>query len=55
MYTYVFDNVGFEIKTPGISDFSQIKKEIVQLPDKIINRSTYPTGLVLEIDRKSVV
>lgn len=53
MYTYVFDNVGFEIKTPGVSDFSQIKKEIVQLPDKIINRSTYPTGLVLEIEQKA--
>ena len=53
MYTYIFDGVGFEIKTPGVSDFSQIKKEVVQTADKIVNRSTYPTGLVLEIEQRA--
>lgn len=51
MYTYIFDGVGFKINTPDVSDFSQIKKEIIQSSGKTINRSTYPNGLVLEIEQ----
>lgn len=53
MYMYVFDGADGRINTPGVSDFSQIKKEIVQMADKIITRATYPTGLVLDIEQKS--
>lgn len=52
MYTYIFEGAGFEIKTPGVSDFSQIKKEIIaQTPERNVFRSTYPTGLVLEVEQ----
>ena len=51
MYTYIFDGVGCKIHTPGISDFSQIKKEVVQTAGKIVNRSTYPNGLILEVEQ----
>lgn len=53
MYMYIFDKAGFEIRTPGISDFSQIRKSIKQYPDRVVNRSEYPTGLILEIEQKS--
>lgn len=53
MYTYIFDGVGCKINTPSVSSLSQIKKEVVQFPDKIINRSTYPNGLILEIEQKA--
>lgn len=52
MYMYIFEGVGCKIITPGIKDFSQIKKSIKQYPDKIVNRSEYPTGLILEIEQK---
>lgn len=54
MYTYIFDNMGFEIKTPGVSDMSQVKNELIsQTSEKIIRRSSYPTGLVLEIHQEA--
>ena len=52
-FMYIFEAGNFNIKTPGVSDFSQIKKSIKQYPDKIVNRSEYPTGLVIEIEQKS--
>lgn len=54
MYAYIFDNSGFEIKTPGAFDFSQVKNELIsQTPEEIVRRSTYPTGLVLEIHQST--
>ena len=53
MFAYVFEGVGFEIKTPGVSDFSQIKKYVKQYPDRVVNRSEYPNGLVLEVDQRA--
>ena len=53
MYTYIFEGVGFEIKTPGVTDFSQVKKEIVQSANKVVNQSTYPNGLVLRIEQEA--
>lgn len=53
MYTYIFKGVGFTIKTPGCTDCSQIKREVVQSADKVVNRSTYPNGLVLEVEQKA--
>lgn len=50
MYTYIFDGVGCKIYTPGCTDASQIEREVVQTAGRTINRSTYPNGLVLEID-----
>ena len=51
MYTYIFEGVGGKIHTPGVSDFSKIRKSIKQYPDRIVNRSEYPNGLILEIDQ----
>lgn len=54
MYTYIFENVGFEIKTPGVTDMAQVKNELIsQTAEKIVRRSTYPTGLVLEIHQEA--
>lgn len=54
MFTYIFEGVGFDIETPGVSDFSQIKQEIIeQTASKVVRRSTYPTGLVLEIEQET--
>jgi hypothetical protein len=53
MYTYIFEGVNCEIKTPGVTDFSQVKKEIVQSANKIVNRSTYPSGLVLQVEQEA--
>ena len=54
MYVYIFEGTGFEIKTPGVSDYSQIRNEIIeQSASKIVRRSTYPTGLVLEIEQEA--
>lgn len=54
MYTYIFEGVGFEIKTPGVTDFSLVKNEIIEhSPGRIVRRSTYPTGLVLEIEQEA--
>lgn len=52
MFVYVFEGVGFEIKTPGVSDFSEIKKSVKQYPGRIVNRSEYPNGLILEVDQR---
>lgn len=53
MYMYIFDSADGRINTPGVSDFSQVKKEIVQMSDKIVTRVTYPTGLILNIEQKA--
>lgn len=54
MYMYIFDGADGRINTPGIADFSQVKKELVHMSsDKIITRVTYPTGLVLEFEVKT--
>lgn len=53
MYTYIFESVGFQIHTPGVSDFSKIQKSIKQYPDRIVNRSEYPNGLILEVEQRA--
>lgn len=47
MYNYSFDmNDGkVVIKTPKVDNFNDIKKEIKQTNDCIINHSIYPNGL----------
>lgn len=46
---YVFKK-DIEIKTPcGAEDFSEIKKEISQTAEVIVNKSTYPNGVIIEI------
>jgi hypothetical protein len=47
MYKYVVNSsVGhIFVKTPKVENFQDIKKDIVQKPDCIINHSIYPNGL----------
>lgn len=53
MYTYIFEGVNAQINTPGISDFSQIKNEVLlQTKEENVLRSTYPNGLILTIQQK---
>lgn len=54
MFTYVIENTSFDLKTPGISDPSQVKREIIeQTASKTVTRFTYSTGLVLEVDQQA--
>ena len=54
MFTYIFDGVGCEIKTPGVSDFSQIKTErIEQTAGKVVIQSVYPNGLTLRVEQEA--
>ena len=47
MYNYSFSKVdgNVVIKTPKVNNFSDIKKDIKQTCDCIINHSIYPNGL----------
>ncbi len=54
MYIYIFEGTEMNIKTPGISDFSQIKKEVIsQTAEKIVIRFLYPDGLELTVEQES--
>ena len=48
MFEYTFREGG-TIETPFVENFEDIKKEIVQMKDCIINKSTYPNGVYVEV------
>ena len=56
MYTYIVGaGADLTIHTPGITDMSQIKNTITQSPEKVVRRSVYPNGLILDIKQTAAV
>lgn len=51
MYTYIIESADFQLHTPGVGDYSLIKNQTRQEPDKLFIHSEYPTGLVLDIEQ----
>lgn len=52
MFEYTFTKDA-TIITPFNAEFNDIKKDIVQGEDCIINKSTYPNGVVIEMHQYS--
>lgn len=54
MYVYIFKGVNLKIKTPEVSDFSQIKKELIsQTAEKIVMRFVYPNGFEFTAEQEA--
>ncbi len=55
MYNYSFNSSdgNIVIKTPKVDNFSDIKKEIKQSVDCVINHSIYPNGLDITMSQLS--
>lgn len=55
MYNYSFTEAdgNVVIKTPKVNNFSDIKKDIKQSEDCIINHSIYPNGLDITMSQLS--
>ena len=54
MYTYIFDGTDMDIKTPNLTDFSLVRKELIsQTASKIVMRLAYPDGLEFTVDQES--
>ena len=53
MYNYSFSEVdgNVTIKTPKVDSFDDIKKDIKQTADCVINHSIYPNGLDVTISQ----
>lgn len=51
MFEYCFTEKDGEINilTPFVEKFDDIKKDITQTADCIINKSTYPNGVYIEV------
>ena len=53
MYTYIFDGADMDIKTPNLTDFSLVRKELIsQTSSKIVTRLTYPDGLEFTVEQE---
>lgn len=54
MYTYIFDGTDMNIRTPNLTDFSLVKKELIsQTASKIVMRLTYPDGLEFTVEQEA--
>lgn len=54
VYTYIFDGTDMDIKTPNLTDFSLVRKEVIsQTASKIVMRLTYPDGLEFTVEEES--
>lgn len=54
MYTYIFDGTDMDIKTPNLTDFSLVRKELIsQTASKIVMRLTYPDGLEFTVEQEA--
>lgn len=53
MYTYTFTSKDSSILTPFVDNLNDVKKEITQTPEYIINKSTYPNGFIIEMTQYS--
>lgn len=54
MYTYIFDGADMDIKTPNLTDFSLVRKELIsQTASKIVMRLTYPDGLEFTVEQEA--
>lgn len=54
MFIYIVQNgAKLKIDTPWMTDFSKIKKEILQSSEKNVVKMEYPNGLVLDIEQKA--
>ena len=50
-YSFVTNDGDMVIKTPKVDNFNDIKKELKQTNDCIINHSIYPNGLDVTISQ----
>lgn len=54
LYAYIFDGADMNIKTPNLTDFSLVKKELIsQTASKIVMRLTYPDGLEFTVEQEA--
>ena len=54
MYVYIFDGTDMDIKTPNLTDFSLVRKELIsQTASKIVMRLTYPDGLEFTVEQEA--
>lgn len=54
VYTYIFDGADMDIKTPNLTDFSLVRKELIsQTASKIVMRLTYPDGLEFTVEQEA--
>ena len=54
LYAYIFDGTDMNIRTPNLTDFSLVKKELIsQTASKIVTRLTYPDGLEFTVEQES--
>lgn len=54
VYAYIFDGADMNIKTPSLTDFLLVKKELIsQTANKIVTRLTYPDGLEFTVEQES--
>ena len=54
MYAYIFDGTDMNIRTPNLTDFSLVKKELIsQTAGKIVMRLTYPDGLEFTVEQEA--
>ena len=54
VYTYIFDGTDMNIRTPNLTDFSLVKKELIsQTASKIVMRLTYPDGLEFTVEQEA--
>ena len=54
VYTYIFDGADMGIKTPNLTDFSLVRKELIsQTASKIVMRLTYTDGLEFTVEQEA--